>query len=253
MSVAHRIDCICSECGVAYEKRADRVRTPDYCSLNCRKKANRVTAIAARQRKCEVCLNTFLPRPNQLRAGQGRFCSQKCNQAASLRNLHSPETRRKAREAWVRNGNAAKLREKIGPKNKQWRGGRFKSAGYFWLREPGSGRSKAEHRQIMEAHLGRALSPDEIVHHINHDKTDNRIENLTVMSRAEHMKVHAGDVQAACLAAYKPRPQKLTAEMIPKIRELAANGEKHVAIAKQFGVTPTNISLIVKGRIWTHV
>jgi len=47
-----------------------------------------------------------------------------------------------------------------------------------------------QHRWIMEKHLQRKLSPEEDVHHINGIKTDNRIENLEVMSHADHSKHH---------------------------------------------------------------
>ena len=49
-----------------------------------------------------------------------------------------------------------------------------------------------EHRLIAEVHiLGRRLQKDEVVHHINHVRHDNRIENLQVMSRKEHDDLHA--------------------------------------------------------------
>lgn len=82
-----------------------------------------------------------------------------------------------------------------GEKHPMWKGGRLiHSNGYVLIYNPTHPHAKSgtyvyEHRLIMENEIGRYLLPSERVHHINHDKQDNRIENLQLFkSHSEHLR-----------------------------------------------------------------
>jgi hypothetical protein len=46
------------------------------------------------------------------------------------------------------------------------------------------------HRFVMENHIGRKLTSEEVIHHIDKDKLNNDISNLTIMNRSSHAKLH---------------------------------------------------------------
>lgn len=80
-----------------------------------------------------------------------------------------------------------------GENNPNWKGGKYiLKSGYIGVLVSGSQIYKLEHDVVMEKHLGRKLKKDEVVHHINGIKNDNRIENLELMTNYEHSKMHGG-------------------------------------------------------------
>jgi len=66
----------------------------------------------------------------------------------------------------------------------------LKPNGYLEITR-GENKFRSVHRVVMEAHIGRRLLRNEVVHHKDHNRQNNAIENLEIMTRAEHARHHA--------------------------------------------------------------
>jgi hypothetical protein len=134
--------------------------------------------------KCDYCGKEFERPVSNLKKNQ--FCCRehywKWLKKHRKGFKHSRESREKIRKS------------KIGNKNHRWKGGRiYTDKGYVLIYSPDhpnsvKGGYMFEHRLVAEKSMGRYLTGDELVHHKNGIRDDNRIENLEVLSFGEHIK-----------------------------------------------------------------
>lgn len=151
----------CPVCGTQYGKR----KRCYACSPGPKR--------TGEERSCLVCGKTFYAPAWVIRdvaRNSGSYCSRACKHQAQ--RAHQPDP------AWAKTDQPIRH-----------------SAGYVLIWAPEHPRAHhgrvLEHILVAERMLGRPLTPDDHVHHINGDKTDNRPENLQVLSNSEHQKMHA--------------------------------------------------------------
>lgn len=119
---------------------------------------------------------------------QLKFCSNSCASSFNRKGKkHSEKTKQK-----ISKSRKGKYK---GCNHPRWKGGRVINDGYKYVLNPNHPYSTKsgyvlEHRLIMEKELNRYLKPGEVVHHINEDRLDNRIENLKLMTHGEHSSLH---------------------------------------------------------------
>ncbi len=174
-----------------------------FCSNECKFKYKKT----GRMKKCKNCENEFYVQPS---VEIKKYCSRKC------KNLCMPKKDRSKKKGLflecptckkeiyvfksvLKLNKTGKRFCSIKCKSEAMKSGiltyGFKDQGKeananIYKRIQINGKRVKEHRHVMELHIGRKLEVWEHVHHINEDPTDNRLENLKILSAEEHGKLH---------------------------------------------------------------
>ncbi len=102
------------------------------------------------------------------------------------------------------------------------------------------------HRLVWETFRG-PIPEGLVINHKDGDPQNNRIGNL------ECVTTQANILHAFNDLGRRPTGEKLTADMVVRIREDRAMGDSLKTIAKEYGVTATCISYVATGKKWKHV
>ena len=192
--------CICKNCGKNFDNPDTKKFPKDFCSYGCYEKWRKWNEIP--NCKCVICNKEMFLKPYRLkRVKNGVTCSKECTN--------------KLKEKYM-SGNKNHQYRLIGDKNSSFiEKDLISNYGYILEYAPGhpfphdksiKGTRVLQHRLVIERNFKKFdskffikinecyyLRQEYIVHHINGIKTDNRLENLQILTKGEHSTIHNKD------------------------------------------------------------
>lgn len=113
------------------------------------------------------------------------------------------------------------------------------------------GKTIQAHRFVWEAIHG-PIPPGLFINHINGVKTDNRIENLEMVTHRENV-LHAYRTGLASNKGERHSRAKLTNIRVMAIRALAEHGVGQAEIARRTRISRRQVNEVVRRAAWAHI
>lgn len=162
----------CAYCGKVINRKPSQIKrsAASYCSPECHRQAMKKGTTV----QCDWCGKPFYKPPSAMRS-EANLCSAAC------------------RDLWLGRRNVVVMNKpghSKGHKAPHLTRLNCKRNPAARLATNPSRVSSYRYRKIAERKIGRKLRPGEVVHHINGNRSDNRPENLQVMTRSEHSRLH---------------------------------------------------------------
>jgi len=134
----------------------------------------------------------------------------------------------------IKNIGGIMKKDRTGNQNSNWKGGRIKADGYIMIYAPKHPNSNKrgyvfEHRLIMSQLIHRALYPDEVVHHIDENRSNNNPNNLMLERIGPHLALH------------NTGSRKFTEKDLINIKEKYLNDQSANAISKEYDCSAGSI------------